>query len=157
MTMSILKQVSATYGKDVDIWLFGSNDIREVVDDKFLDFKWRQLGKLTQIQVASMMSKADIFTDFSSHQAMGLSALEAVSAGCSVIVPQNGGAVEFIHDKQNGIVADTSSFQDSLRALEELIEDDDLRKKLQVAGIHDVVKFFPEKASFKILDTLFKN
>lgn len=155
MTLNILKQVEKKHAQDVDIWLFGSNDIREVVDQKLLDFKWRQLGKLTQNQVAAMMSKADIFTDFSSHQAMGLSALEAMSAGCSVIVPQNGGAVEFIHHRENGIVTDTSNEQEGLHALEELVEDDHLRKELQLTGIRDVVQYFPEKVSSNILSTLF--
>jgi GT2 family glycosyltransferase/glycosyltransferase involved in cell wall biosynthesis len=154
MTLKIMKQISSKYGKDVDIWFFGANEIRDVVDQKYLDFRWNQLGKLTQHQVALMMSKADIFADFSSHQAMGLSALEAMSAGCSVIVPQNGGAIEFVHDRKNGIVTDTSNFEESLHALEELVEDDDLRKRLQLAAIKDVVQYYPEKASFNILKSL---
>jgi len=155
-TLSILSNISKKFDKDVDILLFGSNDVRSVVNQRYLDFRWRQLGKLTQFQVASMMSKADIFTDFSSHQAMGLSALEAMAAGCSVIVPRNGGAVEFIHHRKNGIVVDTFDFHDSLNGLRELVENDELRKQLQLNGIHDVVQYYPEKASFNILDVLFK-
>ena len=41
---------------------------------------------------------------------MGLSALEAIASGCSVLVPKNGGAVEFIIHRENGIVADTSLY-----------------------------------------------
>ena len=155
MTLSILSNISKKYDKDVDILLFGANDVRSVVNQRYLDFKWRELGKLTQLQVASMMSKADIFTDFSSHQAMGLSALEAMAAGCSVIVPKNGGAVEFVSHKKNGLVVDTFDFHDSLNGLEELIRDDELRKQLQLNGIHDVVQYFPEKASYNILNSLF--
>jgi GT2 family glycosyltransferase/glycosyltransferase involved in cell wall biosynthesis len=155
MTLTILKQIEKKYGKDVDIWLFGENDIRQVVHQKYLDFNWRQLGKLTQHQVATMMSRADIFTDFSTHQAMGLTTLEAMSAGCSVIVPKFGGAIEFVNNRENGIVIDTSNFHESLRAVEELVEDDNLRTKLQIAGIMDVVRFYPEKASYNILKTLF--
>jgi GT2 family glycosyltransferase/glycosyltransferase involved in cell wall biosynthesis len=155
MTMSILRQISKKYKGDVDIWLFGADDVRDVVDDKLLDFDWQQLGKLTQVQVASMMSKADIFTDFSSHQAMGLSALEAMAAGCSVIVPKNGGAIEFVNHRENGIVADTAFEQASLAALEELIENDQLRKQIQINGINDVVQYFPERVSYNILRSLF--
>jgi O-antigen biosynthesis protein len=157
MTLTILKNIEEKYGNDVDIWLFGSDEVRNVVEEKYLTFNWRQLGKLTQVQVASMMSKADIFTDFSSHQAMGLSALEAMTAGCSVIVPKNGGAVEFIKHKMNGIVADTSMSQASQLALEELIENDELRKQLQINGIRDVVQYYPERVSYNILSTLFSN
>jgi GT2 family glycosyltransferase/glycosyltransferase involved in cell wall biosynthesis len=156
MTLSILSNISKKYVKDVDILLFGSNDVRSVVNQRYLDFNWRQLGKLSQFQVAAMMSKADIFTDFSSHQAMGLSALEAMAAGCSVIVPKNGGAIEFIKHRKNGIVVDTFDFHDSLNGLSELIENDELRKQLQIDGIRDVVQYFPEKCSYNILDVLFK-
>ena len=156
MTLEILKQVKKKYKDNVDIWLFGADDARDVVENKYLDFKWRQLGKLTQYQVASIMSKADIFADFSSHQAMGLAALEAMSTGCSVIVPKNGGAVEFVTHYHNGIIADTSFFESSLYALEELIENDELRKNIQINGIHDVVQYYPEKVSYNILATLIK-
>jgi glycosyltransferase involved in cell wall biosynthesis len=101
------------------------------------------------------MSKADIFLDLSTHQAMGLSALEAMSAGCSVVVPQMGGAIEFVTNRKNGIVVDTSNFHESLRAVEELVEDDNLRTKLQIMGITDVVQYYPDKASYTILKTLF--
>ena len=60
MTMEILGKIEKKYQDNVDIWLFGANNVHEVVDEKYLDFKWQQLGKLTQVQVASMMSKADI-------------------------------------------------------------------------------------------------
>jgi hypothetical protein len=43
-----------------------------------------------------------------------------------------------------------------LNGLRELVENDELRKQLQLNGIHDVVQYYPEKASFNILDVLFK-
>jgi len=155
MTVDLLREIQEKYNNDVDIWFFGANDIREMVDEERLDFKWRQLGKLTQVQVASMMSKADIFTDFSSHQAMGLSALEAMAAGCSVLVPKNGGAIEYITHRENGMVSDTSYYQACLNTLVELIEDDQLRTNIQIKGLYDVVNYFPEKASYNILKVIF--
>lgn len=155
-TLSILKRIEKKYGGQIQIWLFGDNDIRETVDQSYLDFNWKQFGKLTQHQVASMLSKADIFTDFSSHQAMGLTALEAMASGCSVIVPENGGAKEFVNHRENGVVVDTSDFNSSMFALEELIEDDKFRSHLQIRGMKDVVNYFPEKAAYNILTCLFK-
>ena len=155
MTLSILNKIEKNYGNKVQIWLFGANNIRETVDQSYLDFNWRLFGKLTQKQVASMLSKADIFTDFSSHQAMGLTALEAMASGCSVIVPENGGAVEFVRHKENGIVVDTTNFQESLLGLEELIENDSLRKQLQLNAIHDINNYYPEKAAYNIIRYLF--
>jgi len=157
MTVMILEEIKKKFNKDVVIWLFGADNVQEVVDQRFLDFEWHNLGKLTQVQVASMMSKADIFTDFSSHQAMGLSSLEAMSAGSAVIVPQNGGATEFVKHKYNGIVADTVDFDASVNTLEELISDSQLRKQIQINAINDVVRYYPEKASYNILKVLFSD
>jgi len=155
MTLKILKEISKKLKNDVDIWLFGADDLREVVHEMHLDFKWRHLGKLSQVQVASMMSKADIFVDFSSHQAMGLSALEAMAAGCSVVVPKHGGAVEFVEHNVNGKIADTANMRSSLETLVDLIENDNLRQQIQINAINDVVQYFPEKAGYNILKTLF--
>jgi len=155
MTMMILNEIKKKYKKGVEIWLFGADNLREVVDERLLDFEWKNYGKLTQVQVAAMMSKADIFTDFSSHQAMGLSALEAMAAGCAVIVPQNGGAIEFVNHKFNGIVADTANYDASINALDELISDSQHRKQIQLNAINDVVQYHPEKASYNILKALF--
>jgi len=155
ITLAILKKVNKKYNKNVDIWIFGSDELQNIYDPDLLDFEWRNFGKLTQVQVAAMMSKADIFTDFSIHQAMGLTALEAMAAGCAVIVPQNGGAIEFVNHRYNGIVTDTSNFEASVAALDELIADDQFRKQIQINAINDVVQYYPEKPSYNILQTLF--
>jgi glycosyltransferase involved in cell wall biosynthesis len=139
----------------VEITLFGANDITEIVPPHLLDFEYRQLGKLTQIQVADLMSNLDIFADLSSHQAMGLSALEAMASGSTVIVPKNGGAIEFVEHQKNGLVVDSMSFEACSQALQTLIEDDELRKNLQLNSINDVSRLFPERCAFNILDVMF--
>ena len=100
-TLSVLKKISNKYGKNVDIWLFGTHDIKPYFPSDLLDFQWKQLGKLTQNQVAAVLSQADIFTDFSTYQAMGLTSLESLACGSSVIVPQKGGSKEFVKHKYN--------------------------------------------------------
>lgn len=154
-TARILRDVKKKYNNQIEIYLFGADDVAEIVSPELLDYDYHQLGKLTQLQVAALMSKLDVFTDYSSHQAMGLSALEAMCAGATVIVPRNGGAVEFVRHKENGIVVDTTNFQDSMLGLEELIENDTLRKQLQLNAIHDVTNYYPEKAAYNIMHYLF--
>ncbi len=154
-TARILMETKKKFGSEVEITLFGANDVNEIVPAHLLDFEYRKLGKLTQLQVSDLMSNLDIFTDFSSHQAMGLSALEAMASGATVIVPENGGAVEFIDHRKNGFVVDTSNYEKCLQALSELIENDELRKTLQLSGINDVSKLFPERCAYNILKLFF--
>jgi len=154
-TARVLMETRKKYGLEVEITLFGANDVNEIVPAHLLNFEYRQLGKLTQLQVSDLMSNLDIFTDFSSHQAMGLSALEAMASGATVIVPKNGGAVEFIDHRKNGFVVDTTSYEDCFQALSEMIENHELRKSMQIAGINDVSRLFPERCAYNILHLFF--
>ena len=119
------------------------------------DFDWRCAGILTPAQVARLMNDVDIFVDFSSHQAMGLTALEAMACGAAVAVPSNGGAMTFARHEKNSLVVDTSSVDACVHALERLIQDHDLRQRVQQAAIADVVEYYPERAALKILAALF--
>ncbi|MBI5839230.1 MAG: class I SAM-dependent methyltransferase [Chloroflexi bacterium] len=155
LTMSVLKRIKNTFGETVTIQLFGSRDVRNTEMTLPLDFDWEQYGLLLQPQVANLLSSADIFVDFSGHQAMGLTALEAMSCGCAVIVPENGGATEFVTDRKNGLVVDTHNEEACYSALKLLVEDGELRKNIQIAGIKDVTRYSPETASYRILRSLF--
>ena len=86
---------------------------------------------------------------------MGLTALEAMACGCSVIVPQYGGAIEFVRDRENGLVVPTISLESCYHQLSTLVEDDYLRQRIQLAGLKTVARFFPEKAGFNMLRSLF--
>jgi GT2 family glycosyltransferase/2-polyprenyl-3-methyl-5-hydroxy-6-metoxy-1,4-benzoquinol methylase len=154
-TMELLRRLKKEYKESVLIQLFGTQDIRYSNLVVPLDFDFEQYGILTQLQVANLLSKADIFVDFSEHQAMGLTALEAMSCGCAVIVPKNGGAVEFVQNQKNGLVVDTNNPNDCYDALRQIVQNDLLRIEIQLSALNDVVKYFPEKPALNILNCLF--
>jgi GT2 family glycosyltransferase len=154
VTMRVLQRAARRYGDAIEIVLFGTT-----LDDPELArlphrFPWRLAGVLSQRQVASLLASVDIFCDFSSHQAMGLTALEAMACGAVTIVPRHGGAVEFTRHNTNGLVIDTSSVGACWRALRRLIERPDLRQRLQERAIADVCELFPERAAYGILEAL---
>jgi GT2 family glycosyltransferase len=155
LTMELLRQAAREYRRRVEIVLFGA----DLEDPAFgalpHDFPWTLTGVLTQKQVARLFNEVDLFVDFSSHQAMGLTALEAMACGVAVIVPEYGGATTFARHEQNSLVVDTTSRAACWQALQRLIEDDALRGRLQRAAIHDVAQLFPERSAFDILQNLF--
>ncbi len=156
MTMSILKQASRRQPSSVEIRLFGC----DVSDPGFAslehDFAWQLAGELRSTQVANLFNDADIFVDFSEFQALGLTALEAMASGLAVIVPANGGARIYAHHEQNCLLVDTHDREACFHALRRLIEDDDLRLRLQKNAIPAAAHFFAEIPALNMLKALFQ-
>jgi GT2 family glycosyltransferase/glycosyltransferase involved in cell wall biosynthesis len=154
LTMDILRRAAKHYGNRIEVTIFGVS----FEDPRFAelprDFAWNLAGLLTQPQVASLLNETDIFVDFSSHQAMGLTALEAMASGSAVIVPARGGATSFARHEENSLVIDTSSPEACWLALQRLIDEQDLRSRLQSAALVDVCRYYPEQPAFKILSAL---
>jgi len=157
LTMSVFKKAYETYGAKVQLITFGMNSGHVEFDQLNTDFKWESAGELTPLQVASYMNEIDIFADFSSHQAMGLSALEAMACGAAVILPVHGGASDFARHERNSLVIDTTFETTCWDALRNLIEDTGLRSRLQNKALEDVCQYYPEKSAFNILRTLFES
>jgi O-antigen biosynthesis protein len=154
-TMQLLKKAFQHYGKQIEPVIFGTTFENPEFKNLTHDFYWQLYGIIPSKKVASLLNTADIFVDYSSHQAMGLTALEAMATGCAVIVPSAGGAVEFCKHEHNALVADASSFEDVWQSVRKLIDDDKLRKSLQSHAIYDVCQYYPEKAAYNILMCLF--
>ncbi len=155
LTMEILRRLSHHYGERVAITLFGVSPADPGFADLPQDFDWQLAGMLETDRVAALLGATDIFVDFSTYQAMGLTALEAMACGAAVIVPEKGGAVGFARHGENALVVDTSSAETCWRGLRSLVDDEHLRAQLQGNAIRDACAFFPERAAFNILTVLF--
>ena len=154
-TMQLLYQAWQKYHGEVEIQLFGTTYDNPAFSQLPHDFSWKLYGLLRPEQVANLLGQTDIFVDYSSQQAMGLTAMEAMACGCAVIVPQFGGAGSYAVHEQNSLVVDTSKFEHVWDALKRLVEDQTLREKLRRNAIYDICWFFPEQAALNILNTLF--
>ena len=120
------------------------------------EFACRNAGVLRRQELASLMNEIDLFVDFSSFQAMGLAALEAMACGAAVIVPKNGGATSFARNDVNSLVIDTSTADSCRAALERLVGDRDLIARLGHRAMFDACQHHAERAAFRMLDNLFR-
>ncbi|MEY3220541.1 MAG: hypothetical protein RIT27_1898 [Pseudomonadota bacterium] len=154
-TMNILEKIAQKYREKVNILLFGIE--KEHSYWKAFDFPFQNLGALTADEMAIILRKSDIFVDFSCYQAMGLTALEAMACRNAVIVPQAGGAVDFVKHLNNGLIVDTSNSKRCLNALEMLISHQTMRETLAKNAQQSVSQFFPEQPAFEILKLLFQH
>ena len=155
MTMSILKQASRKHPSSVEIRLFGC----DISDPGFTslehDFPWQLAGQLRSTQVANLFNDADIFVDFSEFQALGLTALEAMASGLAVIVPANGGTSIYAHHEQNCLLVDTHDREACYDVLRRLIEDDDLRLRLQKNAVSAAAHYYAEIPALNMLKALY--
>ena len=160
LTLEIMNELAKKYGEKVVILVFGSDPENSYGDRDFWNTNHKEpqiinLGKLNRYEMASLLSCTDIFADFSSFQAMGLTAMEAMACGCGVIVPKNGGSVEFVVDGKNGIVLDTSKKSLCFRALCRLIDEPEYLYKLAYQAISDSCLYYPEKSAYNFLEACF--
>jgi glycosyltransferase involved in cell wall biosynthesis len=155
LTMSVLRDIYWRYGSWVEILVFGMDKDDPDVNWLPTEFSWKLAGVLSPRQVANYINELDIFADFSSHQAMGLTALEAMACGVAVIVPFNGGATEFAVNGENALVIDTTSEQKCLNSVARLVEDQPLREKIQRNALSSASQYFPERPALEILKALF--
>jgi len=160
LTLKILNKTAEKYNEKVSIIVFGSDPDNAYADRDFwnnnkINPQIVNLGKLDKFEMASVLSCTDIFADFSSFQAMGLTSMEAMACGCGVIVPKNGGSVEFVTDGKNGIVVDTTDKDACMKALYRLIEDHEYLYKLGLNALNDICEYIPEKCAYNFLNACF--
>jgi GT2 family glycosyltransferase/SAM-dependent methyltransferase len=155
LTMQVLREISLRYGSRVEIRIFGTPLGHPDFGNLPLDFPWKLAGRLNPSQMASFFNTTDIFVDFSSHQAMGLTALEAMACGNAVVIPENGGTVDYGRHGENCLIVNTLSFDACLEAVKKLIDNRDLLTKIQKNAIQDVCAFYPERSAYNILELLF--
>jgi GT2 family glycosyltransferase/glycosyltransferase involved in cell wall biosynthesis/SAM-dependent methyltransferase len=155
LTMELLQSAARRFGGGIEVVLFGC----EIDDGAFralpIDFPWRAAGLLGPRQMAALLPDVDVFVDFSSHQAMGLTALEAMACGVAVAVSGHGGATTFARHGENALVVDPTAPESCRQALEAIVEDGALRARLARRAIHDVARYHPEGPAWRILAALF--
>jgi glycosyltransferase involved in cell wall biosynthesis len=155
LTMSVLGDAARRFGSAIDVRLFGCDPESRAFRALPQAFPWRSAGALSPRQMATFLNEIDVFADFSSHQAMGLTALEAMACGAAVAVSGRGGAGEFARDQGNCLLVDASSEDACRAALDALVQDEGLRRRLQGAAIQDAARYYPERPARNILAALF--
>ena len=155
MTMRVLSRIKSAYPDEVEVVTFGVDELDPSFQALRPPVPFHHLGKLGSPELATVFDQVDIFVDFSTYQAMGLTAMEAMSCGTAIIVPEAGGAVEFARHEHNALVVDTRDEKQCQSALERLVRDEPPRHRLAQKALADIQSFHPEGAALRMLSALF--
>lgn len=91
------------------LMIVGDGELRQEMEKQqrnlgIADNKVCWLGYVDHHKLQSLYRKMDVVWAPSRSEGFGLSALEAMSKGCTVVASAVGGLTEIIHDRQNGLL-----------------------------------------------------
>lgn len=149
-TVGFAKALAEAHGGEIELALFGEAEGHAIFDAV------RELpgvtitGRLNRPQVAALFRQSDIFVDLSEYQAFGRASLEAMSSGCTAIVPLRGGSGEFAIDGWNAAMLDTetdSVVPDAVAAVERIYAD---LERYRAASLETAARYSIESAGRSI-------
>lgn len=155
LTLRVFERIHERYGSKVAFTLFGVDPEDPGFRRMSKNFPHRLLGIVSDEKLVELFNEVHVFADFSSYQAMGLTAMEAMACGAAVIVPQAGGASSFAVDGRNALVVDTKTLESCVQALSRFLDEPDLSIRLGRMGVEDVARHSPERATLGVLEILF--
>lgn len=160
ITMEVLRALKERFNDILDVKIFGCVPEKDFIAAEFFNridynFDFTNYGVIDSEHISALLSETDIFLDLSTFQAMGLTAMEAMASGCATIVPANCGTADFVKNEINALMIDTTNLDEIISASSRLINDKQLREKLAKNACVDMCNFYPEKAAYNILNTIF--
>ena len=157
MTVNILRRLLTERADAVQVRTFGCVSTDPILDSLKSFPGYRNYGELSSAEVEALMRRADVFLDLSVYQAMGLSCLEAMASGATVIGPVNGGLSEIVIHEESGLLVDTRDEEQIMRACLRLVDDFDLRRRLGTAGVERTSIYFPDRSASALAQTIFSD
>ncbi len=127
-----------------DLFGYLAESLLPALDSRGLPGDARYLGRLEPAQVRAWLRRSNVFLLPSLWENCPYSCLEAMAAGCAIVSSDAGGLSELIRDGENGLLARRGDIDSHRRALERLIEDPALRRRLGDAARASVEESFSD-------------
>lgn len=104
--------------------------------------------------IARVYQNSDIFISTSWREGFGLPPLEAMACGCAVICSDSGGVNEFVEPNENCLMFPPKNEIELMNALNELLDDKELRMKLSSQGIKTSQRFNWKESANHLLNII---
>ena len=135
--------------KDIEIILFGTEDL----SSRELPFSYKDYGKIWDRNIiAEIYSSSHVLIDVSTFQGFGLPGLEAMACGTPVVLTNVGGITEYAKDGVNCLMVNPNDIKSIVDAIEAILDNPSLRKKLIKGGRNTAQKFCHRGEAEKMLN-----
>lgn len=118
---------------DAILWLAGSgpeeHNLKELCTELGLEERVRFLGWRTD--VTALMRSVDMFICPSRHEGLGSIVVESWAHGCPLVATNSQGPGELIENGVTGVVTPVDEVQPLVKEIQQLINNENLRKQLQ--------------------------
>jgi O-antigen biosynthesis protein len=141
-TVAVLERLLEELPGRVHVSTFGcyADELREILPGAEEGIFERHRGILSRADVADLMRESDVFLDMSVYQAFGRTALEAMACGATAVLPNVGGAWEFVEHGANALAVDTLDPESAVAALCALASDEGLLERLQAGALRTAAR-----------------
>ena len=108
------------------------NNLKLLVKNLKLENRVLFLGHIGQEDLPKYLAMADIFIRPSLSEGQGISFIEAMAAGLPIIATPVGGIVDFLHDKDTGLLCEVRNPENIALKVRTYLEDKGLMEKIKV-------------------------
>jgi glycosyltransferase involved in cell wall biosynthesis len=105
------------------------------------------LGYVSEQRKSDALAVADIFVSSSQHEGFGLVFLEAMAFGLPVVCYDRGGQTDFLRSPDTGCVVRLNDLEGFTRALIELHDGADLRRRIRANNLREVEAYFIDRCA----------
>jgi len=145
-------------GHDVCLTIIGEGPARGAIEEAIarhgVGDAVRLAGSVGQDEIRAHYAAADIFMLPSFTEGLPVVLMEAMAMGIPVLTTQVTGIPELVDSDVSGVMVRPGRLDEILGALERLVADPDLRRRLGAAGREKIAREFDVRSSARQLQTL---
>jgi 1,4-alpha-glucan branching enzyme len=112
--------------------------------------------RMSRQEIANVLGKAAIFVFPSLKEGMPLALLEAMAAGSAVVASNIPGVSDVIEDQYNGLLVKPKTPEDIALAIQNLLNDNSLRRRISVNARLSIEKNFSKEKMLNNLDAVYQ-
>ncbi len=131
---------------DAELWLIGDGDgmgsVRAILRGAGVERDVRYFG--LRREVHRILPRCDLMLLTSRTESFCLAALEAAASGVPAVAPRVGGLPEVIAERRTGLLYEAGNEEEAVRAVLQLLADDELRLAMGRAAVRRAHRFSRE-------------